>query len=70
MTTLAYMINSTEKAVAIVRNAEEKPLWLPRKKIVDMTESDLPSKRIGTCNEAIPYHFNIDIDFAKKVGWA
>jgi hypothetical protein len=52
-----------------------KPLWVPRKKIADMQEHDLPSLSIDMAGESIrrmgtPVTLSIDAAFLEKVGVA
>lgn len=73
-----YIVRETEAAVAFVRaplTAQMKPLWVPRKKILDSAEQDLPSASIDMAGESIrrmgtPVTLDICPDFLKKVGVA
>ena len=75
----AYIVAETEKALAIVRESDAsienvKPLWLPRKKIVSLVETDGLSRRIKTAQNGerlgTPCQVEIDPEFAEKVGVA
>lgn len=77
MTTLSgYIARETEKAVAFVQrpfNGPLKPLWIPRKKIASLTESDDLSSSVQLAGEdvrrlAYPVTVEIDAAFAAKVG--
>lgn len=73
-----YIVRETEAAVAFVRTpltAQMKPLWVPRKKILDSAEHDLPSASIDMAGESIrrmgtPVTLDICPEFLKKVGVA
>ena len=77
MTTLTgYIARETEAAVAFVQrpfNGPLKPLWLPRKKIASLIESDDMSASVQLNGESVrrmayPVTVEIDTEFAKKVG--
>jgi hypothetical protein len=73
-----YIVRETEAAVAFVRapiTAQMKPFWVPRKKITEMAELDLPSLSIDIAGESLrrmgtPVNLNIDAAFLEKVGVA
>jgi hypothetical protein len=73
-----YIVRETEAAVAFVRapiTAQVKPFWVPRKKITEMTELDLPSLSIDIAGESLrrmgtPVNLDIDAAFLEKVGVA
>lgn len=73
-----YIVRETEAAVAFVRaplTAQMKPLWVPRRKIVDMQEHDLPSLSVDIAGESLrrmgtPVTLEIDAAFLAKVGVA
>jgi len=73
-----YIVRETEAAVAFVRTpitAQMKPFWVPRKKITEMTELDLPSLSIDIAGESLrrmgtPVNLDIDAAFLEKVGVA
>lgn len=73
-----YIVRETEAAVAFVRaplTAQMKPLWVPRKKILDMQEHDLASASIDMAGESLrrngtPVTLSIDAEFLAKVGVA
>lgn len=73
-----YIVRETEAAVAFVRaplTAQMKPLWVPRKKILDMTEHDLPSLSVDMAGESFrrmgtPVTLSVDPAFLAKVGVA
>ena len=72
-----FMVAQTEKAIAIVRESDAgvvgvKPLWLPRKKILALTESDSLNREIQTAQgrkQGIPHEIEMCDEFATKVGW-
>jgi hypothetical protein len=80
MTTLmrsGFVVRETEAAVAFVAASQAgvanvKPLWLPRKKIVKITEIDAISRAIETAQDGrrqgVPVKVEIDEAFATKVG--
>lgn len=71
-----YIARETEHAVAFVATqeiAEQKPLWLPRKKIVKTTELDTPSIPILLAGDATPHSadpvtLEVDKAFLEKIG--
>jgi hypothetical protein len=71
-----YIVRETEAAVAFVSaplTAEMKPFWVPRKKIIKMTESDTPSLSIDIEGETYrrmgtPVTLEIDPAFLARVG--
>lgn len=73
-----YIVRETEAAVAFVRaplTAQMKPLWVPRKKIAQATELDLPSASVDIAGESLrrmgtPVNLEIDAAFLAKVGVA
>lgn len=73
-----YIVRETEAAVAFVRaplTAQMKPLWVPRRKIEQMTELDLPSLTVDIAGESFrrmgtPVNMQIDAAFLAKVGVA
>lgn len=73
-----YIVRETEAAVAFVRaplTAQMKPLWVPRKKILDSKELDLPSASVDMAGESLrrvgtPVNLEIDAAFLEKVGVA
>lgn len=81
MTTITlsgFIARETEKAVAFVQRpltGEMKPLWVPRKKIAQLLESDDLSASVQLAGEdvrrlAYPVSVEIDAAFAAKVGVA
>jgi hypothetical protein len=72
-TTLTGLIaRETEKAVAFVQRGESKPLWLPRKKIVALTELDERSQPVQIQGEKImrqgvPVQVEICSEFLARV---
>jgi len=79
MTTITlsgFIARETEKAVALVQLpliGEHKPLWIPRKKIASLTETDDLSSSVQLAGEdvrrlAYPVTVEIDAEFAKRVG--
>jgi hypothetical protein len=82
MTTIAltgFIVRETEKAVAYVKVADAaiagvRPLWIPRKKISQLVETDAVSRRIATAQDGvrvgIPIFAQIEQAFAEKVGVA
>lgn len=77
MTTITgYIARETEKAIAIVQRpltADMRPLWVPRAKIVSLTERDTLSASVQLAGEsirrlAVPVEIEIDTAFAAKVG--
>jgi hypothetical protein len=73
-----YIVRETEAAVAFVRaplTAQMKPLWVPRRKVQQMTELDLPSLSIDMAGESLrrmgtPVNLEIDSAFLEKIGVA
>ena len=71
-----YIARETDNAVAFVARQEtdeQKPLWLPRKKIVKMTELDEPSVSILLAgntarHSATPVTLEVDKAFLEKIG--
>ena len=79
MTTITlngYIARETEAAVAFVQlplAGAKRPLWIPRKKIASLTESDDLSSSVQLHGEdvrrlAYPVTVEIDAEFAAKVG--
>jgi hypothetical protein len=72
-TTLTGLIASeTEKAVAFVQPGATRPLWLPRKKIVVMTELDERSQPVQFQGEkitrqGIPVQVEVETAFLARV---
>ncbi len=71
-----FVVRETEAAVAFVLNQDAavqniRPLWLPRKKIAELVELDLVSKKIVTAQDGerigIPVVVSIDAEFADRV---
>ena len=76
-TLFGFIARETDKALAFVLENESyenvKPLWLPRKKIVDMQELDRMSQQVQLAGEsvtrlAIPVEIEADEDFLKRIG--
>lgn len=74
-----YIARETDNAVAFVMSQDAdktvKPLWVPRKKIDEITELDEPSKAIQLAGEnvkrqATPVILDIDNNFLRKIGVA
>jgi hypothetical protein len=74
-----FIARETEKAVAFVSHAalqqggEVAPLWLPRKKISSMVETDERSasaqiKGERVQRQLVPVEVTVDKEFATKVG--
>jgi hypothetical protein len=75
ITLSGYIVRETDAAVAFVAlpiAGEHKPLWVPRSKIVALTETDGYSVSVQLVGEAIrrmgvPVDLEIDAAFAKRV---
>lgn len=72
-TTLTGLVaRETEKAVAFVQQGQDLPLWLPRKKIVTMTELDAMSQPIQFQSEKIvrqgvPVQVEVETSFLERI---
>lgn len=72
-TTLTGLVaRETEKAVAFVQQGQDLPLWLPRKKIVAMTELDALSQPVQLKDEKIvrqgvPVQVEVDSAFLQRI---
>jgi hypothetical protein len=71
-----FVVRETEAAVAFVLAQDAavqqvRPLWLPRKKIAELVELDLPGRQIRTAQDGerigIPVVVSIDAEFADRV---
>ena len=74
MTTISgYIARETEKAVAFVATTKtEKPLWIPRSKILAMVERDDLSANVQLAGERIrrvatPVDLEIDAEWMAKI---
>lgn len=71
-----FIARNTEAAVAFVQlplDGEKKPLWIPRKKIARLVETDGYSPSVQLAGEAIrrlatPVEIEVDSAFLDKVG--
>jgi hypothetical protein len=76
ITLTGFIARETEAAVAFVQQAGDvAPLWLPRKKIASLIETDALSARVQLRGEsvnrnAVPVVVEICEAFAKRVGVA
>lgn len=75
---VGFIVSESDAAVAFVhlndaRKEGVKPLWLPRKKIESMVETDGMSKTIKTAQlgerVGFPVSIEADNDFLEKVGF-
>ena len=72
-TTLTGLIaRETEKAVAFVQQGQDRPLWLPRKKIVSLTELDALSQPVQIQGEKIvrqgvPVQVEVETEFLSRI---
>lgn len=72
-----YVVAETPAAIAVVRAADAlvkdiKPLWLPRKKIESLVETDQRSVEVNTAQgrkQGIPHEIDFCDKFATRVGW-
>ena len=72
-TTLTGLVaRETEKAVAFVQQGQDLPFWLPRKKIVAMTELDAMSQPVQLKGEKIvrqgvPVQVEVETSFLERI---
>lgn len=75
---VGFIVSESDAAVAFVREADArndgvKPLWLPRKKIESMVETDGMSRTVKTAQlgERVGFPVTIEADsaFLAKVGF-
>lgn len=72
-TTLTGLVaRETEKAVAFVQQGQDRPLWLPRKKIVAMTELDALSQPVQFQGEkltrqGVPVQVEVETSFLERI---
>ena len=74
-----FVVRETEAAIAFVQESAAKgeavrPLWVPRRKVINAQELDLISVTIKTAQDGerigIPFALEIDNEFAAKVNLA
>lgn len=72
-----YVVRETEAAVAFVREADAgvsgvKPIWIPRKKLGRIRESDCAGRRIVTAQDGerigIPTTVEVESAFLDRIG--